>query len=42
MNVETTLDRPYQPLLDWLRSQAIEYEIHEHDPAFTARATAAA
>jgi Ala-tRNA(Pro) deacylase len=42
MNVETTLDRPYQPLLDWLRSQAIEYEIHEHDRAFTARATAAA
>jgi Ala-tRNA(Pro) deacylase len=42
MNVETTLDRPYQPLLDWLASQDIEYEIHKHGPAFTARATATA
>lgn len=42
MNTETLLDRPYQPLLDWLAGQDIEYEIHEHDPAFTARATAAA
>ncbi len=42
MNSETTLDRPYQPLLDWLADQDIEYEIHPHDPAFTARATATA
>jgi Ala-tRNA(Pro) deacylase len=42
MNAGTTLDRAYKPLLDWLAGQAIEYEIHQHDPAFTARATAAA
>jgi Ala-tRNA(Pro) deacylase len=42
MNARTILDRPYQPLLEWLASQDIEYEIHEHDPAITARATAAA
>jgi Ala-tRNA(Pro) deacylase len=42
MNAETTLDRPYQPLLDWLAAGDIEYEIHEHDRAFTARATATA
>ena len=42
MNTETTLDRPYQPLLDWLAGQGIEYEIHEHDRALTARATATA
>jgi Ala-tRNA(Pro) deacylase len=42
MNAGTTLDRPYQPLLDWLAAEDIEYEIHQHDPAFTARATATA
>jgi Ala-tRNA(Pro) deacylase len=42
MNAEITLDVPYQPLLDWLTSQALEYEIHEHERAFTARATATA
>ncbi len=42
MNAETMLDRPYQPLLDWLASQDLEYEIHEHERAFTARATATA
>jgi Ala-tRNA(Pro) deacylase len=42
MNAETTLDRPYQPLLDWLASLNIEYEIHEHERAITARATASA
>jgi Ala-tRNA(Pro) deacylase len=42
MQTVSTLDRPYQPLLDWLAGQAIEYEIHEHDLAFTARSTAAA
>lgn len=42
MNVDVTLDRPFKPLLDWLADHAVEYEVHEHDPAFTARATAAA
>lgn len=42
MNADTTLDQPYKPLLDWLAGQDIEYEVHPHDPAFTARATAAA
>jgi len=42
MTANTTLDQPYRPLLDWLAAQDIEYEIHQHDPAFTARATAAA
>ncbi len=42
MNAGTTLDRPYQPLLDWLAERDIEYEIHPHDPTFTARATATA
>lgn len=42
MNTETTLDRPYQPLLDWLAAQRVEYEIHQHDRAVTARATATA
>ena len=42
MNAETKLDQPYQPLLDWLAAQGIEYEIHQHDQAFTARATATA
>lgn len=42
MNAEITLDRPYQPLLDWLAGMDIEYEIHAHERAFTARATASA
>jgi Ala-tRNA(Pro) deacylase len=42
MSAATTLDRPYPGLLDWLASQDVEYEIHEHDAAFTARATATA
>jgi Ala-tRNA(Pro) deacylase len=42
MSAEITLDRPYQPLLDWLAGMDIEYEIHEHERAFTARATASA
>jgi len=42
MNTEIKLDRPYQPLLDWLAAGDIEYEIHQHDPAVTARATATA
>ncbi len=42
MSVTTNLDRPYPPLLDWLKSQDVDYDIHEHDRAFTARATATA
>ncbi len=42
MNAQTTLDQPYQPLLDWLAGHDIEYEIHEHERAFSARATATA
>ena len=42
MKNETALDRPYQPLLDWLAAQGIEHEIHQHDRAFTARSTAMA
>lgn len=42
MNAGTTLERPYQPLLDWLAGQDVEYEIHEHETVLTARATATA
>lgn len=42
MNTETTLDRPYRPLLDWLAAQSIEHEIHQHDRTVTARMTATA
>lgn len=42
MNATKTIDRPYPRLLDWLREHRVEYEIHEHDAAFTARATAEA
>ena len=42
MKTEMTLDRPYQPLVDWLAAQRIDYEIHQHDRAITARATATA
>lgn len=42
MNAQTALDRPLPGLLDWLAGKDVEYEIHEHDHAFTARATAAA
>jgi Uncharacterized conserved protein len=42
MSTPTTLDRPSPALLEWLASHNVEYEIHEHDPAFTARATATA
>jgi Ala-tRNA(Pro) deacylase len=42
MNAGTTLDQPYQPLVDWLIGQGVEHEIHPHDPTFTARATATA
>jgi Ala-tRNA(Pro) deacylase len=42
MTASNTLDRPLPILLDWLKRHGVEYEIHEHDPAFTARATATA
>ena len=42
MNTDVILDRPFKPLLDWLAGHDVEYEIHEHDPAFTARSTATA
>lgn len=42
MSAGTILDRAHPGLLDWLASHDVEYEIHEHDPAFTARATATA
>jgi Ala-tRNA(Pro) deacylase len=42
MSATAAVDRPFQPLLDWLKSKDVEYEVHEHDVAFTARATAMA
>lgn len=42
MTAGNTLDRPLPILLEWLQRHGVEYEIHEHDPAFTARATATA
>ena len=42
MSASMTLDRPDRGLLDWLASHDVEYEIHEHDPAFTARGVAGA
>jgi Ala-tRNA(Pro) deacylase len=37
-----TVHAPSSTLLDWLRRQRIDYEIHEHDEAFTAAGTARA
>jgi Ala-tRNA(Pro) deacylase len=42
MSATVPVRRPYQPLLDWLAEHGIEYDVHEHDTAFTARATARA
>lgn len=42
MSTPTTLERPSPALLEWLASHDIEYEVHEHSPTFTARATAKA
>jgi len=42
MIAATALERPYPPLLDWLASHDVEYEIREHDRAITATATAKA
>jgi Ala-tRNA(Pro) deacylase len=42
MSTPATLERPSPALLEWLASHDIEYEVHEHSPTFTARATAKA
>jgi Ala-tRNA(Pro) deacylase len=42
MSTPTTLEGPSPALLEWLASHHIEYEVHEHSPTFTARATAKA
>ena len=41
MTTTTTLG-PHQGLLDWLRANKVEYELHEHELAYTARSTARA
>lgn len=40
MDEATLLDQPNKRLLDWLREHQVEYEVHEHEAAFTAEATA--
>jgi Ala-tRNA(Pro) deacylase len=42
MLTETTIGGPLQGLREWLTQRAVDFEIHEHDEAFTARATARA
>lgn len=42
MKAVTAAGRPYPPLIDWLGAEGIEYEIHEHRAAFTARSAATA
>jgi len=42
MTASTTLERPLPELLDWLAKHGVDHEIHEHEPAFTATATARA
>ena len=42
MNLATPRVEPDARLLEWLSSQGIEFEIHRHDPAFTALGTAQA
>jgi Ala-tRNA(Pro) deacylase len=42
MNVATPRVEPDARLLEWLSSQRIDFEIHHHDQAFTALATARA
>jgi Ala-tRNA(Pro) deacylase len=42
MSSNAMLDQPYRDLLDWLSSKGVEYEIHEHVEAFTARGAATA
>jgi Ala-tRNA(Pro) deacylase len=42
MNVATPRAEPDARLLEWLSSHGIEFEVHRHDPAFTALQTARA
>ena len=42
MTGKATLQQPDPDLLHWLESRQVEYEIHPHDPRFTAKATAVA
>ena len=42
MNTTGTAARPLPRLLEWLTVHGVEYEVHRHDPAVTARATARA
>lgn len=35
-------DEPHRGLLDWLKANRVEYELHEHATTFTARETARA
>jgi prolyl-tRNA editing enzyme YbaK/EbsC (Cys-tRNA(Pro) deacylase) len=42
MNVTSPRVEPDARLLEWLSSQRIDFEIHHHDQAFTALATARA
>ena len=42
MKGTTILSGPHMSLLDWLAGNDVEFEIHEHEEAFTARASARA
>jgi Ala-tRNA(Pro) deacylase len=42
MSTPSTLERPSPALLEWLASHNVEYEVHAHNPTYTARATARA
>ena len=42
MNATTTEARPHSGLLAWLAEHKIEYELHQHDEAFTAKGVARA
>ncbi len=36
------LDKPYPALMDWLKTNHVEFEVHEHPTTYTARETARA
>lgn len=42
MAATTSVERPFPALLEWLERADVDYEIREHERAFTARATAEA
>lgn len=42
MATTTHVDKPDPKLLAWLDREDVDFEVHEHDETFTARATAAA